>query len=295
MKIVYSNRFLEHEQGFGHPECAERLITVKKYLESKSECEFIAPTEMGDNERRLLFAHSQELIEKLKRNSANKASFPDNRFSENTFEIAKLAAHAACDAASIALTDEFAFALVRPPGHHAGRDSFGGFCYLNNVAVAVRSLQAIGKKRAAIIDIDFHHGNGTQDIFYNDKSVFYLSLHADPRIAYPGTGFESENNEHILNIPLPLETDDEEYLERLKNALSEVRKFNTDAIAISVGFDTFYLDPIAGLGIRKSETYHEIGKIINELFECPKFGTLEGGYYIPKLGENCYNFLMAFR
>ena len=163
---------------------------------------------------------------------------------------------------------------------------------MNNLAIAIRKL----KKKTLIIDIDVHHGNGTQYIFCNDKNVFFLSIHQHPATLYPGTGYDRENSDHVLNVPLEPGTGDRTYLERLGEAIQKIKKakFHPQLVAISAGFDTWTDDPIANIDIKDSETYFKIGKMINDNFKCPKFACLEGGYYLPKLGENVYNFIKAF-
>ena len=317
--IFYSDKFLEHSLGTGHPESPERLRVIIDMIEKElpKACRIIEPKNINENE--LYIIHDNQYINKLKDLSSVSAHFSDNVFSENTFDIAKLAAAAAKEAA-LNCEKEFSVALARPPGHHAGINSFGGFCYLNNIAFAVRSLQIRSlqirslqirslqmnkgkgkesekeseKPKVMIIDFDHHCGQGTEEIFYNDPSVFYLSFHCDPRIAYPGTGFESQNNEHIINKPLPSNIDDDEYIEIFnKYVNNSFNRFNPDFIAVSVGFDIYYLDPIAGLGIKEIETFRKIGEIIKKLNK-PTFAVLEGGYYLPKLGEMAKNFISAF-
>lgn len=293
MRIFYSDRFLLHSQGVGHPECQERLVAIKKEL-IKLGCRFEEPKE-GIDDKELHLVHKQEYVERLKELSAASARFPDNAFSKNTYNIAKEAASAAKEAAFSALEDSFSFALVRPPGHHAGKESFAGFCYINNIAFAIRSLQKAKKAgKVLLLDIDFHTGNGSWDIFYDDSSVYYLSFHCDPSVAYPGTGFESENTKHMQNVCLSPTTTDSEYLARFEPILKEVfKKFKPDVIAVSAGFDTYHKDPIAGLNISKTETYGEIGEIVAGLGK-PTFSTLEGGYYLPELGEMAGRFISAF-
>ncbi|MEM2175430.1 MAG: histone deacetylase, partial [Candidatus Micrarchaeia archaeon] len=197
--------------------------------------------------------------------------------------------------AALNCNEEFSFALVRPPGHHAGRNFFAGFCYINNIAFATRALQKKEKgKKVMIIDIDFHFGNGTWDIFYDDKTVFYISFHCDPTFAYPGTGFEDENTDHMINVTLKPNTSDEEYVEKFRENVTKYFKiFNPSYIGVSVGFDTYYLDPIAGLNIKNLKTYRKIGEIIKELKK-PTFCVLEGGYYLQHLGEIFLNFIDPF-
>ncbi|MCK4669939.1 MAG: histone deacetylase [Nanoarchaeota archaeon] len=295
MKIVYSPKFLEHETGM-HPERKERLIFIKRKLDQEGFRDYVQAEKIKDKD--LLIVHSQQLLDSLKLNSEMEKNQPDNIFNKNTFEIAKLSAGAALTAARIA-GKEFAFSLARPPGHHTGTHTFAGFCYLNNIAFAVRMIQKeknVGK--VMIVDFDMHHGNGTQEIFYDDPSVFYLSLHQDPHFTYPGVGFSHENNEHITNIPLPAGTTDEDFLKIFKEKVKECfEKFKPNMLAVSAGFDMFIANgPIVGcmLNIEKSETFFEIGKILKEL-NVPTFAVLEGGYDLPTLGENIWQFLKTFK
>ena len=171
----------------------------------------------------------------------------------------------------LALKGETAFSLMRPPGHHAGRDFLGGFCYFNNLAIAVAKVLP-KYKSAAILDIDVHHGDGTQDIFLGKKNVFYCSIHQSP--FFPGTGLASEKN--CLNFPLPAGTGETEYLKYLDKILEEIKKFKPGLLAVSAGFDTYEFDPLAGLKLKK-ESYTKIGKMIKGV-GLPTFFVLEGGY-----------------
>jgi acetoin utilization deacetylase AcuC-like enzyme len=299
MKIVYSERFLEHETGAGHPESPQRLIAIIKYLkENELPVSFDKPEEI--NERELYIVHDEAYIERLKFLSEMQQGGGDNPFSMNTFKIAKLAAGGALKAAENS-EKGFSFALVRPPGHHASRNAFGGFCYLNNIAFAVASLLESGLSRAMIVDIDQHHGNGTQNIFYNDKRIFYLSFHQDPNTCFPwNSGFERENNEHIKNVVLQPETTDAEYLKIFEGNFPKYSKeFKPELIGVSVGFDTFYKDYSCGnaIDIRDSATYNKIGCMIRKQAEklgARTFAVLEGGYYLETLGKNFWSFCSAF-
>jgi acetoin utilization deacetylase AcuC-like enzyme len=188
------------------------------------------------------------------------------------FDIAKLAAGSAIDAAMYCLnTGEKAFSLMRPPGHHATKNSLGGFCYFNNIAIAsLRAKEKAGK--VAIVDFDCHHGNGTEDIFLGNKDFLYLSLHQSP--LYPGTGLVSREN--CINYPLSAQTSPAEYLSVLEQGLEKVQKFDPDLLAISAGFDTYKLDPITSFSLEK-ETYWKIGRMLAGL-QKPAFSILEGGY-----------------
>ena len=299
MKIVYSERFLEHDTGQGHPESPQRLLAILKYLkENNLPVSFVKPEDV--KEKDLYVIHDEAYIEKLKFLSDTQQGGGDNPFSMNTFKIAKLATGAALKAARNS-EEGFSFALVRPPGHHAGKDFFGGFCYLNNIAFAIASLVKTKIDQAMIVDIDQHHGNGTQDIFYNDERVFYLSFHQDPGTCFPwNSGFEKENNGHIKNVVVQPETTDAEYLKIFEENFSKyVAEFNPQLIGVSVGFDTFYKDHSCGnaIDIRDSATYNKIGSMIRKQagkLEARTFAVLEGGYCLDTLGQNFWSFCSAF-
>jgi acetoin utilization deacetylase AcuC-like enzyme len=293
MRVVYSPIFLKHSMGEGHPECPERLTSILETLECRAAPEVIEPSQAKEED--LLLVHTKKHLESLRANSALRSEFANNLFSKDTYEIAKLSAGAVLDAALLSKSS-FVFALVRPPGHHAGRETFDGFCYLNNVAFAVRKMQKMGNvKKVLVVDFDLHHGNGTQDIFKDDESVYYLSLNQDPSVTYPGSGFESENNSHIRNIEVHEGADEQEYLRLFENALKEaVETHKPELIAVSAGFDTFGMDTIGSrLRIFDSKMYNGVGRAIRQ-YGIPAFGALEGGYYLPALGENVFEFLSAF-
>lgn len=295
MQIVYSNKFLLHETG-DHPENKDRLIRIIEYLDNHGVdiSGFKAP--IRTTEEDMLIVHTQEHLDKLKFYSHKRISLGDNVFNSNTLEIALEACGAAAKAAKLSRQD-FAFALVRPPGHHAGKNFFEGFCYLNNIAYAVRKSLLHGDfQKVLIVDFDVHHGQGTQDIFTFDKDVFYLSLHQDPLTIYPFKYF-AVRSKNIKNVVLQPGTDDRTYVKTFEESFAEsLDKFKPDCIAISAGFDIYYKDTMVGnqLQIKDSRTFYEIGRIINESCSAPKFAVLEGGYSLQTLGENVYNFLKAF-
>ncbi len=275
MKIIFSKTCLEYSQA-GHPESPERVRATYEYLKSKFE--FVPPGRI--EEKDILLVHSESLVESVKTGrffDADSPNYPD------IFRFALLSAAGAVTACDIALKEGLSLSLLRPPGHHAGRSFLGGFCYFNNVAVAVaRALQHVG--RAAIIDFDCHHGNGTQDIFLGNGKVLYVSLHQSP--LYPGTGLASDRN--CLNFPLPGGTDELRYMTAFGKAINEIKNFEPDLIAVSAGFDTYKHDPLAGLRLDMS-TYEKIGQSITQLNK-PTFAVLEGGYS-PDLPECIYQFL----
>ncbi|WP_370178322.1 histone deacetylase family protein [Alteriqipengyuania sp.] len=191
--------------------------------------------------------------------------------------------------------DRNAFALCRPPGHHCGADYMAGYCYLNNAAIAARAAQARGIQRVAILDVDYHHGNGTQDIFYEDGEVFFASIHADPKTDYPFFwGHADERGEGAgegttLNLPLPQGTDWQGYALALDTALQAVREHAADLLIVSYGADTFAEDPISHFRLLR-EDYGAMGERIAAL-GLPTLVVMEGGYAVDALGANVAAFL----
>ncbi len=216
---------------------------------------------------------------------------------EGTWQAAYWAAQCALSAADRVHTGErVAYALCRPPGHHAAADLYGGFCYLNNAAIAARYLQA--GARVAVLDIDYHHGNGTQSIFYADPGVLFCSLHAHPDDDYPfywGRADEcgqGPGEGYNRNWPLSQGTDDAGYLVAVDDALAAIRQFAPQYLVVSAGFDTVVGDPVGGFRLT-TEGLHEIGRRIAGL-NLPTVIVQEGGYLLDKLGENAVAFLQAF-
>lgn len=213
------------------------------------------------------------------------------------------AAWSATDAKNAAIhvcqsENKVAYALCRPPGHHASKDLFGGYCYFNNAAIAAKQLQKKYKK-IAIIDIDFHHGNGTQVLFDRDPSVLFLSIHGEPKEFYPYfTGFETEvgtgpGKGFNINIPLPKAVDGQEYIKQLsEKAVKKILEFEADALVISAGFDTYVGDPIGSFALQTADFF----KVAEELaaLKLPTVIVQEGGYEESSLGRNAKSFLEAF-
>jgi acetoin utilization deacetylase AcuC-like enzyme len=213
---------------------------------------------------------------------------------------------AACASADVALTaaarlatgERGAFALCRPPGHHAARDLYGGYCFLNNAAIAAQYLRDHGNERVAILDVDFHHGNGTQDIFYARSDVLYCSIHGDPLDAFPyfagyadeiGSG---EGTGYNLNLPLPRGTDFRVWRAALETALARIVKFAPGALVVSLGVDTFENDPISFFKL-KTDDFVRYGRLISAL-GLPTLFVLEGGYAVAEIGVNAVNVLQEF-
>lgn len=261
MEIIFSPKCLEY--GNNHIESGKRIERAKDVL----KYQFLEP-EPADEEI-ILQVHGRQYLNSLKRGEiedADTLAYPD------IYNYARLSAGGALLAA-----EKQGFSLMRPPGHHAGINgpALGaptrGFCYLNNLAIAVFHLD----KRTLILDIDGHHGNGTEEIFRGNKKVTFISLHGDS--FYPGTGKNSYQN--CINVPLPADCGEEVYLQELKKALSEVDLKEIEVIAVSAGFDSHAGD-LASLGL-DAESFFKIGEIIGKL-DKHSFFVLEGGY----IGEN---------
>ncbi|MEM2272737.1 MAG: histone deacetylase [Candidatus Bathyarchaeia archaeon] len=270
MYIVFSEKCLEYWSP-GHPESPDRIYQTYKLLVEKGY-KFIKPEPCSEED--LFLVHSRKHVESIRSGSFFDLDTPAL---PGVYEYARLAAGAAIKSMEIALNGNLAFSLMRPPGHHAGTDGKAlnaptlGFCYFNNIAIACkRALQKVNK--VAIVDIDCHHGNGTQEIFLGEPRVLFVSLH---RIGvYPGTGSKSVGN--CLNYPFMYAVGDEGYLRVLGEALKEVEKFDPDLIAISAGFDTYKYDPVCSLGL-SAEAYIKMGQMIARLNR-ETFAVLEGGY-----------------
>jgi len=218
---------------------------------------------------------------------------------EHTWESAYWSAQTAAHAALLVNGGaDSTYALCRPPGHHAMRDIAGGFCYLNNAGVAAEVLRQ-QNERVAILDIDVHHGNGTQDIFYERSDVLTVSLHADPVRFYPFFwGHADERGEgpgqgYNLNLPLARRTPDTEYLQALDQALDRIKAFAPGALVLALGLDSFEGDPFQGLGI-STAGFARIASAVARL-GLPTVLVQEGGYICPELGDNLTSFLTGFQ
>ncbi len=217
-----------------------------------------------------------------------------------TWVAARAGACCAISAARRVLQGErAAFALTRPPGHHAGMDFFGGYCFLNNAALAAQDLREAGMRRVAVLDVDYHHGNGTQAIFYGRADVFFASVHGDPHTEYPYyLGYADERGAGAglacnLNLPLPRGSGFAAWRAALAQALAAIAGYGAEALVVSLGVDTFEGDPISGFGLRSAD-YLAIGEDLAAA-GLPTVFVFEGGYAVAEVGVNTVNVLEGFR
>lgn len=216
-----------------------------------------------------------------------------------TWTAAKTGADCAVNAAhALRLGERGAFVLSRPPGHHAGADFFGGYCFLNNAALAAQHMLDDGARKVAIIDIDYHHGNGTQSIFYQRDDVLFISIHADPRNEYPFyLGHADERGEGAgygfnLNLPLAASSSTQAWFTALETACIRIGSFAPDALVVSLGVDTFAGDPLSRFALQSAD-YLKIGERLAWL-NLPTAFIFEGGYAVKELGVNVVNVLEGY-
>jgi acetoin utilization deacetylase AcuC-like enzyme len=291
MTLLYSHPFfLEHRTGH-HPEHPRRLEAILARLEREglvARCQ--RPSWQPAGHELLLSLHSQPYVRQLERWAAQGGGQveADTVMSAASFEVARLAAGAACDAVDRVLAgqDRHALCLVRPPGHHALRDAPMGFCLLNNVALAARRAIDHWKLNAVlIVDWDVHHGNGTQAAFYEDPQVAFFSIHRWP--FYPGTGAEDETGSGpglgtTLNVPVLMGTPRAAYVDRFRGSLERfAQKHRPELILVSAGFDAHRLDPVGSLGLEVEDfavLTNAVLDLADDLAGGKVVSVLEGGY-----------------
>ena len=293
--LVTSDTYQNHNTGEGHPEKIDRVTAIIDNFKKINNQKLFWKKPVKFDQSFLINTHSSEYIGLVSK------SFPENGFafldgdtvvSPGSKEATKDAVGSIITAIDGVQQKEFknAFCAVRPPGHHAEKDKAMGFCIYNNVAVGANYLINKYKlNKVAIIDFDVHHGNGTQDIFYDNEKVLYISTHQYPY--YPGSGTNDEKGKHnnILNIPLPAGTTSEEYLNAYEFVLKKIREFKPEFILLSAGFDAHKDDPLAQLQL-ESKDFYNITKRTLELSKQYCDGKvvsiLEGGYDLLALQES---------
>lgn len=300
--IYYSPTFLEHNPGPDHPETPQRLKAItselgRSGLLKSGKCAYIQPKPARSED--LALVHETDYIELVKKTCASGGGvidLGDTVVGPKSCAVATLAAGALVDAVNIVASRKIknAFALVRPPGHHAGAYYALGFCLFNNVAIgASYLLNRLSFNRVLIVDIDAHHGNGTQEIFYGTDRVLYISLHEDPS-GFPGTGFMDEVGEgkglgYTVNVPLPFRTDNAMYQRAFDEIVMPIAKqYRPEFMLISAGFDGYYTDTVGDLALSAKsfeETFAKVVTLADQLCEGRLVATLEGGYSLNILGK----------
>ncbi|MBI4559383.1 MAG: histone deacetylase [Candidatus Hydrogenedentes bacterium] len=288
--LAYDERMLLHNTGPGHPERPQRLKSICDAL-AQAKINPPAISVRAATREDLLQVHSARHIETIQRTCENDLVYPDpdTPMMKSSWEASLLAAGSAISACEAVIDGEVdnAFCAVRPPGHHAEPDRAMGFCLFNNVAVAARWLQvARGIEKLAILDWDVHHGNGTQHAFYDDETVYYVSLHEHPH--YPGTGLPHERGAgHTnLNIQMRPGSGPEEWLAAIdKQVLPELERFAPNFLLISCGFDAHQLDPLGAQRL-EAETYAEMTHRVGHLAGGRIVSLLEGGYHLEALADS---------
>ena len=293
--IFTANSSIHHDTGPGHPECPERIPSIISGLKKIPSQKLIFKNVGSFDEKYIKLTHSEKYFKKINQ------SFPKEglAFLDGDTIVSKSSKEAAYDAVSsiinaidAVMNKEFdnAFCVIRPPGHHAEKEQAMGFCIFNNVAVgAIYLLEKFKLNKVAIIDFDVHHGNGTQDIFYNEKKVLYISSHQFP--FYPGTGSEDETGKYnnILNIALKAGTGSEEFFDSYKRVYDKLNEFKPEFILLSAGFDAHKNDPLANINLESKDYYtltKEIMKIAKQVCNNKIVSILEGGYNLAAIQES---------
>jgi acetoin utilization deacetylase AcuC-like enzyme len=298
--LYYDPRFAEHRTG-NHPERPARVTETFSYLQQVGivkKC--VLPSWQAVSPERLHYVHHPSYVESVKSLCESGGGYldADTVVCDRSYEVACIAAGAACDAVARVLRgeDTTAFCLSRPPGHHALADQAMGFCLFNHVAIAARvAMKEFAIRKVLIVDFDVHHGNGTQDIFWNDADVGYFSIHRSP--FYPGTGAASEKGYGLgegttRNVPLARDASRQEVLAKFADEVNEFAdEVKPELLLISAGFDAHKNDPIGSLGLETED----FAPITNVLCDISRRHTkrrivsiLEGGYDCPALGESVH-------
>jgi acetoin utilization deacetylase AcuC-like enzyme len=298
LTLLYADsRFLDHQTG-AHPESPQRLEHITVKLDSSGLAQrCVRPQWTPVSEKRLRAVHAQGYIERLAEiaNRGGGRLDPDTVMSAASFDVARLAAGAACDAVERVVRgeDSNAYCAVRPPGHHALAHRAMGFCLFGTMAVAARcALDELGLDRVLVVDWDVHHGNGTQDMFYDDPRVGFFSIHRWP--FYPGTGAADETGTGdglgaTLNLPTAFGTPRREYLTKFADELTAfAARIQPQLVLVSAGFDAHAADPVGSLGL-ETEDYAELTRTVRAVADDFAGGrlvsALEGGYNPPILAD----------
>jgi len=294
--LIHTDRFAEHQTPPGHPERPERaevLDAIAGRWRGRGT-EVVAPREA--TREQLLRVHDADYLRRIAETAGRATALdPDTYTSPESYEVALLAAGACVDGVERVMSSAHraAFALVRPPGHHAERTRAMGFCLFNNVAVAAAHARALGARRVAIVDFDVHHGNGTQHIFEADPTVLYVSTHQYPY--YPGTGAAEEigrdgGRGFTVNLPLEVGAVDDDYqLAFTRIVVPVVRQFEPDLVIVSAGFDAHERDPLGGMRVTTpafAAMTRELRAVADDCCRGRLVAAVEGGYDLQALGTS---------
>ncbi len=300
--VVFTPKYLDHRTGLGHPESPARLRVIMRELRNSGlleigKCSLVEPEPAGIEDLELVHEPDYiQLVQQVCASGERLLDLGDTVVSSESFEVALFAVGGAMKAVDLVMAEKFrnAFALVRPPGHHAGSSYALGFCIFNNAAIAAAHLlRHFELERILVLDVDAHHGNGTQEAFYGDDKVLYISLHQDPS-EFPGTGFADEIGEgkglgYTVNIPFPFRINDRIYLKAFNQVVVPIiQQYKPQFIIVSTGFDNHYTDPVASLSLSASSYSQIFGKVLElaSKFCAGKFvAILEGGYSLRFLGQ----------
>ncbi|NOX86070.1 MAG: histone deacetylase [Chlorobi bacterium] len=264
MKILFNKKFLEHNKNSE----AEGPYRLKEFKDIENT--------YVDGEKWITLVHPEDYKEEIRKACFENRVIAEVELTPDTWEAACLSV-----GLTVKASEDGDFAAVRPPGHHAGFERPAGFCLFNNIAIAAQKLVNEGKK-VFILDIDGHHGDGTQNIFYESDKVFYCSIHQE--FAYPFTGFPTEVGSgkgvgYTLNFPLMSGKGDADLLDRVDKAIVKARKFQPDVIGVSVGFDGYVKDRLLQLNFTRKGYYECAFRIKKNFRRVPVFAVLEGGYH----------------
>jgi len=298
LTLIYDERCLLHKAPFSHPENPDRIAAILKYLSETSflnEIKIESPIEAAEEE--IIAVHSSDHFNFVKRAIENNVGMldSDTYIVKDSWLAAMLSAGSAKTGVDLVMNKsyKYVFSLMRPPGHHAESKTSMGFCLFNNAAIgAQHAINKHGLERIAIIDWDVHHGNGTQEIFYESSKVLYISLHQFP--LYPGTGTEKERGKgegegFTLNFPLPSGTDGKVYLKIFEEKIiKELEKFLPQMLFISAGFDAHKDDPLANMNLTEKD-FADMTTLLKDFAvnqNIPIISLLEGGYNLTALSKS---------